>query len=214
LMEQIKILAFTSIIKNTKWPIHFSFSPIPLHNPRANSCSCPLQKNYILRANTFMSQLNAQILHILSKTQVQIHMLSSKNWSPSGIRTWFLMQMTTVQPPSGLLLFIFYWIIPEPSKENLYFELSWLEPNAMKNGQKFIKNKDGSRWLTRFRSRGKISPFFRNHFFICCETSLRRSRVARWFVFKPKIPIWVKFGIENIVTVYGHLEYVYYGHLV
>jgi hypothetical protein len=34
--------------------------------------------------------------------------------------------------------------------------------------------------------------------------------VARWFVFKPKLPILVKFGslgIENVVIFYDHLEY-------
>jgi hypothetical protein len=25
------------------------------------------------------------------------------------------------------------------------------------------------------------------------------SRVARWFIFKPKIPIWVNFGIPYVV---------------
>jgi hypothetical protein len=30
------------------------------------------------------------------------------------------------------------------------------------------------------------------------------TRVARWFVFKPKIPIRV---IENVATFYDHLEY-------
>jgi hypothetical protein len=42
----------------------------------------------------------------------------------------------------------------------------------------------------------------------------RRTRVARWFVFKPKVPILVKFGgpwngkmfFEKIF--YDHLEYV------
>jgi hypothetical protein len=24
------------------------------------------------------------------------------------------------------------------------------------------------------------------------------NRVARWFIFKPKIPIWVNFGMENV----------------
>jgi hypothetical protein len=37
------------------------------------------------------------------------------------------------------------------------------------------------------------------------------SRVARWFLFKPKIPIWVYFGgpseMENCVIYSGHLEY-------
>jgi hypothetical protein len=36
-------------------------------------------------------------------------------------------------------------------------------------------------------------------------------RVARWFIFKPKIPIWVNFGgslrLENVDIFYGHLEY-------
>jgi hypothetical protein len=36
------------------------------------------------------------------------------------------------------------------------------------------------------------------------------SKVARWFVFKPKIPIWTKFQghiWENVDIFYGHLEY-------
>jgi hypothetical protein len=47
--------------------------------------------------------------------------------------------------------------------------------------------------------------------------------VARWYVFKPKIPIWVNFGgpwNEKVVIFYGHLEYfrnekvvIFYGHL-
>jgi hypothetical protein len=42
--------------------------------------------------------------------------------------------------------------------------------------------------------------------------SVAGGRVARWYVFKPKIQIWVNLGIEglgiNIVGIlYGHLEY-------
>jgi hypothetical protein len=36
------------------------------------------------------------------------------------------------------------------------------------------------------------------------------ARVARWFVFKPKIPIWVNLeglGTENAGIFSGHLEY-------
>jgi hypothetical protein len=32
-------------------------------------------------------------------------------------------------------------------------------------------------------------------------------RVARWFIFKSKIPIWVNFGFENVDIFYGQLEY-------
>jgi hypothetical protein len=42
------------------------------------------------------------------------------------------------------------------------------------------------------------------------------NRVARWFVFKPKIPIWVNFGAccdGSDGIFYGHLVYVFYGHL-
>jgi hypothetical protein len=34
--------------------------------------------------------------------------------------------------------------------------------------------------------------------------------VARWFLFKPKIPIWENFGglrLENVYIFYDHLEY-------
>jgi hypothetical protein len=37
-----------------------------------------------------------------------------------------------------------------------------------------------------------------------------QSRVARWFVFKPKFPIWVNFGglaMENHGILYAHLVY-------
>jgi hypothetical protein len=32
------------------------------------------------------------------------------------------------------------------------------------------------------------------------------GRVARWFIFKPKIQIWEGLKIENICIFYGHLE--------
>jgi hypothetical protein len=48
------------------------------------------------------------------------------------------------------------------------------------------------------------------------------SRVARWFVFKPKIPIWVNFGepwngkrwhiLWSFGIFYGHFG-IFYGHL-
>jgi hypothetical protein len=43
------------------------------------------------------------------------------------------------------------------------------------------------------------------------------SRVARWYIFKPIIPILANFeslGMENFGTFYGHLEYTHCGHLV
>jgi hypothetical protein len=46
-----------------------------------------------------------------------------------------------------------------------------------------------------------------------CKTrthGMYEFRVARWFVFKPKIPIWVNFWDlrwENVDIFYGHLEY-------
>jgi hypothetical protein len=40
-----------------------------------------------------------------------------------------------------------------------------------------------------------------------CEEPLRDSiRVARWFIFKPKIPILEGLGIENVIF-YDHFEY-------
>jgi hypothetical protein len=54
----------------------------------------------------------------------------------------------------------------------------------------------------------------------CCTTAadtvsidptLVWRRVARWFAYKPKIPIWVYFeslGIENVGIIYGHMEYL------
>jgi hypothetical protein len=48
------------------------------------------------------------------------------------------------------------------------------------------------------------------------------ARVARWFVFKPNIPIWVNFGgpyIGKLLYIYCHLNIlwifgVFYDHLV
>jgi hypothetical protein len=43
------------------------------------------------------------------------------------------------------------------------------------------------------------------------------SRVARWFVFKPKIPIWVNYGGPSIgksIDVHMLLSFgIFYGHL-
>jgi hypothetical protein len=42
----------------------------------------------------------------------------------------------------------------------------------------------------------------------CPRDSLHdETRVARWFVFKPKIPIWVNFGVVIFDIFYGHLVY-------
>jgi hypothetical protein len=50
-----------------------------------------------------------------------------------------------------------------------------------------------------------------------------RSRVARWYIFKPKNPnlgkILEGLGIKKVGMFYGHLEYIttiwyFYGHLV
>jgi hypothetical protein len=41
-------------------------------------------------------------------------------------------------------------------------------------------------------------------------------RVARWFLFKPKIPIWKILDglrLENVDIFYGHLEYLHNGHM-
>jgi hypothetical protein len=37
---------------------------------------------------------------------------------------------------------------------------------------------------------------------------VNHGRVARWFVFKPKIPIWVNFGGK-----FWQSDYLFYGHL-
>jgi hypothetical protein len=39
-------------------------------------------------------------------------------------------------------------------------------------------------------------------------------RVARWYIFKPKIPIWENFGRSWNGRCYGHLGYFTHGHLV
>jgi hypothetical protein len=33
-----------------------------------------------------------------------------------------------------------------------------------------------------------------------------QSRVARWFAFKPKIPIWRALELKNVCRFYDHLE--------
>jgi hypothetical protein len=35
-------------------------------------------------------------------------------------------------------------------------------------------------------------------------SGVHSARVARWFVFKPEIPIWVNFGMENVGIFYDH----------
>jgi hypothetical protein len=56
-----------------------------------------------------------------------------------------------------------------------------------------------------------------------CLSQCSPNRVARWFVFKPKIPIWLNFGgscygkilvyFMNIWSILRSLE-IFYGHLV
>jgi hypothetical protein len=49
------------------------------------------------------------------------------------------------------------------------------------------------------------------------STGPRPSRVARWHIFKPKIPIWVNFeglAMENVGILYGHLVYILYHCLI
>jgi hypothetical protein len=36
------------------------------------------------------------------------------------------------------------------------------------------------------------------------------ARVARWFILRPKIPIWVYFGSPGMET----LVYIFYSHLI
>jgi hypothetical protein len=38
--------------------------------------------------------------------------------------------------------------------------------------------------------------------------------VARWFLFRPKIPIWEYYGMENVVAYSGQMEYIFYNHWV
>jgi hypothetical protein len=43
--------------------------------------------------------------------------------------------------------------------------------------------------------------------YVCTQV---QTRVARWFVFKPKIPVWVNFGgpqNEKSFNIFDHLEY-------
>jgi hypothetical protein len=35
-----------------------------------------------------------------------------------------------------------------------------------------------------------------------------QCRVARWYIFKPKIPILAGFGMEKVGIFYDHLEYI------
>jgi hypothetical protein len=55
--------------------------------------------------------------------------------------------------------------------------------------------------------------YFKQHKVVPVEdrrsTGLPQTRVARWFVFKPKIPIWEKIQdlrLENVDIFYGHWE--------
>jgi hypothetical protein len=51
---------------------------------------------------------------------------------------------------------------------------------------------------------------------VCCRPNIFRSLVARWFDFKPKIPIWVNFGgFCNGSYWYVLLPFgLFYAHLV
>jgi hypothetical protein len=46
-----------------------------------------------------------------------------------------------------------------------------------------------------------------NFYFYRCLSKRSDARVARWFVFKPKIPILEGLWLENAYIFYGHLEY-------
>jgi hypothetical protein len=52
-----------------------------------------------------------------------------------------------------------------------------------------------------------------------CHANVLASRVARWYIFKPKIQIWVNFERPAMVYYYSHLVKVrpfgtFYDHLV
>jgi hypothetical protein len=65
---------------------------------------------------------------------------------------------------------------------------------------------------------GIHSPIFREKTDISGFTRLRKlsfsapkNRVARWYIFKPKIPIWLTFGGPwrgKVLGFYNRLEYV------
>jgi hypothetical protein len=69
------------------------------------------------------------------------------------------------------------------------------------------------RWSLSFNNRRKIHEY--KKIFLSQSGQQRGlgypgSRVARWFIFEPKIPIWVNFGglgLENFNIFNGHLEY-------
>jgi hypothetical protein len=52
--------------------------------------------------------------------------------------------------------------------------------------------------------------------YILCFARLCESRVARWYIFKLKIPVWVNFGMScnDIGIFYGHLIYIFIGYWV
>jgi hypothetical protein len=74
-----------------------------------------------------------------------------------------------------------------------------------------------------------LEDFFRSYFLRKPLLSKIEGRVARWYIFKPKIPIWVNLEdleMENVDVYYGHWEFItaiwyilwpfgiFYGHLV
>jgi hypothetical protein len=54
----------------------------------------------------------------------------------------------------------------------------------------------------------EIFPGKKTSFFRVLEKNVVGCRVARWFVFKPKFPIWEGLRLENIYIFYCHLEYL------
>jgi hypothetical protein len=67
----------------------------------------------------------------------------------------------------------------------------------------------------QFEFRHCVAWHFIVQHFVVRHFSFRQKNVvtivARWYIFKPKLPIWVKFGgpwMENVVIFYDHLEYI------
>jgi hypothetical protein len=113
-------------------------------------------------------------------------------------------------------IFSHFGIIYQEKSGNPGPEASFLDPKEEKSADNFISS---------------------NSFLLLLETALRMLRfesqlkagVARWYILKPNIPIWINFGgfcNGRCVYTFGHLVYlaviwhvllpfgIFYGHLV
>jgi hypothetical protein len=81
------------------------------------------------------------------------------------------------------------------------FTRRWLRKNLSGENPLYVRKKRivGRNFLRVVRPLSLLRPRFKCHHFNAEAAASRRSlkagcRVARWFIFQPKIPIWVYFG--------------------